>query len=589
MMASKPEVCLVDMITASLLAEFSTDQGIADLPEDQRFEHFAAFVTIKRQHSETFSTTDLVCGSGGDNSIDAFAAIVNGTLVTDVDEFQDVQQHSGHLDVTFVFVQAERSAAFDASKIGDFGYGVVDFFSDTPRLRRNPRIKEAAELMRAVYGRGTAKFKRGLPACKLYYVTTGRWEDDSDLIARKGQVVADLEKLGLFRTVEFFPVDAAGIRALYLQAKNAIRREFEFQNKAVVPPVANVKEAFIGIIPIKELLKILRDDDGEITKSIFYDNVRDWQDYNEVNTEIRKTLEAARDARFALMNNGVTIIARELIPVGNNFTIEDFQIVNGCQTSHVLFDVASTEDVSDAVMVPLRLIVTQDEEVINDVITATNRQTEVKPEQFFALTEFPKQLEAYFNAYQDQRRLYYERRSRQYDSQSIERTRVVTQADLTRAFSAMFLGDPHTVARSYKTIRAKLGDEIFGENHQPIPYYVAAYARYRLEYLFRTHRIDPKYKPARYHILYAVRLLTNPSNLPRMNSHAIKEYCERIASVLWDAGKSDEVFTRAVEAIDKASDGQMSRDDIRTAPFTERVAVACGVPRPGPPQQRQEG
>jgi hypothetical protein len=403
-------------------------------------------------------------------------------------------------------------------------------------------------------------------------------------VARKDAVVRDLEKTNVFSSVEFHPVGADGIRTLYLQARNAIQREFDFVNKAVVPPIANVKEAYIGILPIQQVLAILRDEEGEITKSIFYDNVRDWQDYNEVNDEIRKTLLSENNPRFALMNNGITIIARGLVQVGNRFTIEDFQIVNGCQTSHVLFDAAKDNALSDSIMVPLRLIVTQDEDVINDIIRATNRQTEVKDEQFFALTEFPKQLEAFFNAFPEGRRLYYERRSRQYDGQAIEKTRVVTQANLTRAFAAMFLSDPHTVSRSYKTIRAKLGDEIFGKNHQPIPYYVAAFALYRLEYLFRSHKIDPQYKPARYHIIYAVRLLTNPDQLPRMNSNAMKTYCDPVTHALWDPSRSDDVFTRAVAAIDQAAHGfGFSRDVIRTLPFTERVMKACGVTKPGLP------
>ena len=388
----------MDMITKSLLDDFSSEQELSKLPEDQRFEHFAAFITVKRQHGDTFSTTDLVTGRGGDGGIDAFAAIVNGTLVTDLDELEDVTSTSGHLDVTLVFVQAERSAAFDSSKIGDFGFGVADFFSETPKLKRNRCIKESAALVQAIY-RHSTKFKRGLPACKLYYVTTGRWENDPDLVARRDGVIADLEALQFFGQVDFYTVDANRIRELYLQAKNAIRREFDFANKAVVPPIPNVTEAYIGILPVKELLSILRDDDGEIAKSVFYDNVRDWQAYNDVNKEIQDTLLSDHSARFALMNNGVTIIARELGKVGNKFSIEDFQIVNGCQTSYVLFEAARDNNLDPTIMVPLRLIVTQDEDMINGIIRATNRQTEVKDEQFFALTEFPKQLESFFNAF----------------------------------------------------------------------------------------------------------------------------------------------------------------------------------------------
>jgi AIPR protein len=75
-------------------------------------------------------------------------------------------------------------------------------------------------------------------------------------------------------------------------------------------------------------------------------------------------------------------------PTGKKFVIEDYQIVNGCQTSHVLSEHADKADKS--VMVPVRLIGTQDETVINTIIRATNRQTEVKEDQFFALQRLPE-------------------------------------------------------------------------------------------------------------------------------------------------------------------------------------------------------
>jgi hypothetical protein len=51
-------------ITQSLLGEFSDAAGTSGLPEDQRFEHFAAFLAISRHLAETFDTRDAVIGSG---------------------------------------------------------------------------------------------------------------------------------------------------------------------------------------------------------------------------------------------------------------------------------------------------------------------------------------------------------------------------------------------------------------------------------------------------------------------------------------------------------------------------------------------
>jgi hypothetical protein len=59
----------MDMITEGYLSEFSTEFGIGDLPEDERFEHLGAWLTTRRHYSDsTFSPTDLVTGSGGERA-----------------------------------------------------------------------------------------------------------------------------------------------------------------------------------------------------------------------------------------------------------------------------------------------------------------------------------------------------------------------------------------------------------------------------------------------------------------------------------------------------------------------------------------
>ena len=124
----------MDRITKSLLDEFSREAQIAGLQEDKRFEHFAAYLAVGRHFSETFDTHDVVTGEGADTGIDAVGIVVNGTLVNDEELVAELAEANGYLDVTFIFVQAERSASFDSSKIGQFGFGVVDFFSESPKL-----------------------------------------------------------------------------------------------------------------------------------------------------------------------------------------------------------------------------------------------------------------------------------------------------------------------------------------------------------------------------------------------------------------------------------------------------------------------
>jgi hypothetical protein len=453
----------MDMITEGLLAEFTKEFQIDSLPEDKRFENFAGFVILKRHYSETFDPGEIVVGEGGDLTIDAIGIIVNGILINDKDALEELfDSNPDYLDVTFVFVQAERSSNFDGAKLGSFGYGVGEFFNPKTKEPRNARVREYVELMRRIYNK-SSKFKRGNPSCLLYYVTTGKVLGDASLGNRIDKIKEELGALEYFKEVDVTLIGAADVLKLYNFSKNSISREFIFSSRQDIPEIPGVKEAFVGFIPAQQYLPIICEND-EIVRSIFYDNVRDWQGYNEVNAEIRATLKSDRKRRFVLMNNGVTIIARNMTHTGSKFVIEDFQIVNGCQTSHVLFDHA--EDLDSSVLVPLRLIWTQEEDVIEDIIHATNKQTEVTGEQFFAITEFARQLEAFFKTFPDGRKLYYERRSRQYDGLSIEKTRVVIQTNAVRAFAGMFLGEPHNTVRSYKKLSERVGQDIFIKEHR---------------------------------------------------------------------------------------------------------------------------
>ncbi|MBX3490944.1 AIPR family protein [Parvibaculum sp.] len=562
----------MDKITQGLLAEFAEQFDLTSIEESERFETFATFLTTRKHYSEApFDPPDLVVGKGGDTGIDGIAIIVNNSLISDVDSIEDLVELNGYLETTFIFVQAERSEGFDGGKIGTFGAGVQDFFGKG-KLERNDDIKRAVEIMEAIYKR-SGKFSKGNPLCYMYYVTTGKWQADKNLVARASAEVEELKATGLFKDVEFVPIGADQIQKLYNQTKNSITREFDFPQRTVVPEIAGVKEAYLGLLPATTFLSLVRDDEGDIIKSLFYENVRDWEGYNAINAEIRETLKSEARGRFPLMNNGVTIIAKTLFATGNKFTMGDFQIVNGCQTSHVLHD--NWDLLTDEVRIPVRIISTKDEAVTESVITATNRQTEVKPDQFFALKDFAKRLEEYFKRFDADHRLYYERRTHQYDSEEILKSRIVGHQTLVRAVGAMFLNEPHRTTRNYKLLAEKVGKDIFRDGDRMEPYYVAAYAAYRLTRLFSAKKISSKFVPGRYHILLAARLIMDGEAQSLMNSADMGRRCEKIMKKLWD--DADEILNQAIAVVDKVAEGNWDRDHIRTQPITDKILAHFGL------------
>jgi len=108
----------MDRITKALLDEFIQQNALNALKEDKAFEHFAGYLVTVGHYPESFSTDDICVGAGGDCGIDCISIIVNGSLVTEPEEIEDLATTNGYLDVSFVFTQAERSSGFEAAKIG---------------------------------------------------------------------------------------------------------------------------------------------------------------------------------------------------------------------------------------------------------------------------------------------------------------------------------------------------------------------------------------------------------------------------------------------------------------------------------------
>lgn len=556
----------MDRITESMLANFSKENDLENLDESLRFEHFASYVTVQRLYGETFDTSDLVLG-GAEAGIDGIAILVNGSLVYDLDDFKEIADTAPTLDVAFVFIQADRSRSFETGKMGNFVFAVRDFFKETPQLPRTARLQELADVQSAIYD-NSPKFKKSNPACYLFYVTTGQWTAEQTLEARRQSGIAELTSESIFSSIDFECIGADVLQKLYRQAKNAVSRDFTFTNHVAVPEIPGVSEAYLGFIAGKDFLSLIKSEDGEIVRGLFESNLRDFQKYNVVNTAIKDTLKSDHKARFVLMNNGITIIARVLRRTAHKFHIEDFQIVNGCQTSNVLFEFGG--DIND-VVIPLRLISTDDEDVIQSIVTATNQQTQLSREQLFAATEFPKKLEQFFQAYPEQYRLWYERRSRQYDKLPIEKLRIIAQANMIRAFAGMFLEEPHRTTRNFNALLDKVGKEIFIEKHRLEPYYAAAYTLYKLERMFKSQKVDSKLKVARFQILLAARRLANKDALPQLGSREMANYCKKITDILWDGPAAEALIEEATKMVTHIIADNLDRDHIRTVAITEKI------------------
>jgi hypothetical protein len=564
----------MDAITSSLLNEFRKSHAVESLPESDAFEHFANFSVLFSELADTFDLDDVHVGVDSTVGIDGLAIVVNGALVTSEQDADSLVEANKYLDAQFICIQSKSSPKFELGEISNFFYAVTDFFSAKPKLLTSLDMKDLARLKAHIYAKHSGRMTKGNPTLSLYYVTTGKWTDDHILKTRITSAIAELEDTQLFEKVIFTPVDARKLQKLYRDTQSKTKAKFNFTRRVTLPvSLEGIKEAHFGVIPAAQFLQLIQDDSGAIRKHLFYDNVRDFQDYNEVNKEIRTTIQSADKPLFPLLNNGVTVIASIVRPIGDEFHIEDFQIVNGCQTSHVVF--YERAHLTDNVHIPIKLIVTDDDNIVNKVIKAVNFQTEVKPDQLYALSEFQKILEQYYAAMPDEVKLYYERRSKQFATAAqVEKVRIVTIQQQIRAYSSMFLSEAHR-GHYPRSMGAAVGKSLFGRDHNPEPYHVSAFAQYRLEYFFRNRSLDKKFKPARYHLLMAARQILLPRAVPSPSSNDVKKFAAELLMHLRDDTKALQAFKQAARIIEQAAGRKaIDRKLTKTVPFTKLVQTA---------------
>ena len=314
------------------------------------------------------------------------------------------------------------------------------------------------------------------PSIKAYYATTGTWMDDVNLLAVLRTGENELEEKNLFDKVKIKALGARELTALYRKTKETSSANFSFAKRFTIPSMNGISEAYIGLLPFEEFQKIIIDDNGKL-KNVFEDNVRDFQgDGNDVNSVISDTVTSESSEVFSILNNGITIVANTISPTGDSFTIKDYQIVNGCQTSNVLYNNRENKNI-DRVNVPIKIIVTTNEEIKTQITLATNNQTPIKKEQLAALTSFQRNLEQFYQTFKGNLQLFYERRAKQYNADNnVIKTRIITIPIQIKAFSSMFLLNPHLVTSYFGTIVNKLNSEsskIFKQDHAYISYYIS--------------------------------------------------------------------------------------------------------------------
>lgn len=552
----------VDRITSSLIRQFSNDYELHLGNDTILFEYFCNFCAVTNENGLDNVEIEELTTSNATQGIDGIAIVVNGRFVYSIEDIDEMIRLNRTIRVKFILIQAKTSENFDNTEMLNFFHFTKKFFSEDTDVFVTDEMNKFIELKNYIFDNAIKLEKN--PELILYYCTTGVWQDDENLASVINDTKSQLLSTNLFSNVIFKMSGAEELQNYYRKTFSELTATFKFEKKVVMYSLSEDEIGYCGVLPFKEFSKIILDEEKAL-KPVFEDNIRDFLGVNtDVNKSIENTIASGDNNSFSQLNNGIMIVASSSNLSGDIMNIKDYQIVNGCQTSHMLYEHMNDGRNIDELMIPVRIISTKNEDLKNKITRATNNQTAIKKEQLEALSTFQKNLEEYYKTYTEpNERLYYERRSGQYrNTENILKSRIITIPLQIKTVTAMFLNNPHGVSGQYGTIARNVGNRLFKSSDKSIIYYTSALAMYRIETLMKSTTIDKKYWRTRYHAIMLLRIVVSGEEIPRFNARKMESYCQKILNVLNNDVLCPKYFRAIVKYI--AEETELVIDDRKT-------------------------
>jgi hypothetical protein len=411
-----------------------SDAGVA-------FEVFTSELALRSYGLNLDEVTAGVVGGGQDGAVDSVYVFFDDTLVDEDSEVVLAESKPSAFiqgrSLELWVVQAKRTASFSETvldKLENTLRRVLDLDEplDGLALLYNPALLARFDLFRRAWEK--LLVRRPQLGVNVVYATPG----DTRGIAP--QVEA---KVGALRHIVGKQVPDARISVELLGDSELLARYNERPSYTLpmrYQEAATSDDSHIALVTLRDLYTLIVDENGRLRRHLFEHNVRDYEGNVSVNLEIRRSLNSPDSPEFWWLNNGVTILCSAATSAGKTYSLSDIQIVNGLQTSHEIYQALRPGGPAEADtrMLLVRIVVTDDPAVRDQVIRATNRQTSVKDSSLRATDEVQRNIENYLLT----RNWYYDRRKNFYKNEGKDPSRIVSIPMLGAAMTAMGLFRP---------------------------------------------------------------------------------------------------------------------------------------------------
>lgn len=450
--------------TYKALIEAVTTQRAGELGSTDSATAFMSVVNelILQPYDLTVDEIDAgVTDGNGDGQVDAMYVLANGAVLTGEEE--DELPDKGPLEIELVIIQSKYSDGFQENTlkiIRNTANDLIDLKKNYAGYLPNysEKLQDAFALARKALV--VSAGRTGKVRVRAFYATKGSTANIHPTVHTTASVLrSELSALTATSDVNLTFVGAEELIELSRLPKTR-NRQLEIQQSIS----SDTGDSFVCLVTLGSLVKFLSDDKGALIRSLFDANVRDFLGRTEVNDAIKSTLGELQEGDFWWFNNGITIVASNIDQKGKILALEDPLLVNGLQTSNVIFsfmtDPGLDHDLKEKrieQIVLIKIIEPPNEKLRDEVIKATNSQTHIPKPYLRGMDRVHRNIEDHLKSYE----LYYERRKNQYKNAGKKRTEIVTLSEVAQSLMAAFLfrpadarGRPNSLLKSDEDYRS---------------------------------------------------------------------------------------------------------------------------------------
>lgn len=517
------------------LNDFAQKFGInrSSMPEDKFFESFSNYVIISNLLEEDFENINKI-STGKAQGIDGIGIIINNKLITDDSDLDKIGE-SERLQINLCFIQSTTIGSYDHKKFQSFIDEVVNFLIGKNRIEpfsdlildrifneENDyldRLKETPKIF--IY------FSSG---CTNHTLNPAAIEAESKKIKER----ADLQHKFILDGIYFLQEN--DLCKNYDQIQKFLEVPIRFHKSKQLEEKNDVKFSLIASIKFGELRKLI-EKDGILREQLFIENPRSVIENSIVNDKIMETLTSAtfRDY-FIFLNNGLTILCDE---IRRHEVKEDVfyltfpRIINGCQTTHMLFNYHESNPIIDELEVFVKVIATQNKDLKNRIIFATNNQNSIDKD-LQALNEFHTKLEDYFKG-RDKLDLYYERLRGQH-SKVTPPYKKINIENMAKVYISVVLKLPHEMkSNAVKKIEKYQNSGAIFRGDNLADYYYCAILYYYLNRFVANNIITLRTQTMDMHLLLTCDLQLKKSGLKSTEGKIDKLEDNKFAEEIFNA------------------------------------------------------